>query len=562
MPFPAAGAALREAMGKTSGLTRSGIIDSLGERRDAEAVALLTGALTDQDPPVSSAAAAALGKIGTADAAAALAAAQAKAQGEDRIACGLALVQCADRLREAGQRDLAAQNYALLTQPTEAAVVRQAALRGVLQAAGPDAVQAIAQALADDDLLVRQAAAGQLRNLSDKAIRELAATLANLPADGQVALLAAIRARRDKSLAAVVLRAADSADPTVRIAAIRALGLVGDVTALPLLLQASTQEDPVGQAARQSLEILGDPRVDEEIARLTRAEQDPQRRVTWIGLIEVRRPAGGVALLLQEATHERPEVRSRAMSALANLAGPQDIAAMAAAVLRAEKGAERDNAEKAVMLAGQQIPDAEKRAAPVIMLLSQSNPADRAELLPLAGRIGGSEARREIQAALNSGDAALYEAGVRAISNWPDASVAGQLLELSQKAASPPHRLWALRAFIRVIALPSDLPDAQKLAMLQQALQRAERDEERTLVLQRVSAVRTVEALRFLLPYLDQPPLAQAAGASIAELGRHKELRDPNKAEFIPALEKVLKTSQDGTIQEQVRRYLQAAREG
>jgi hypothetical protein len=377
-----------------------------------------------------------------------------------------------------------------------------------------------------------------------------------------VALLAAIRTRRDKSLAAVVLRAADSADPAVRVAALRALGLVGDASALPRLLQASTRGDAVGQAARQSLEILCDPRVDEELARLTRAEPDSQRRVTWIGLVEARRSSGGVALLLQEATHERPEVRTRAMAALANLAGPQDIAAMAAAVLSADQGAERDNAEKAVMLAGQQIPDAEKRAEPVIEILKQASPAERAELLPLAGRIGGSAARREIQAALDSNDAATYEAGVRAISNWPDASVAGQLLELSQQAASPTHRLWALRAFIRVIALPSDIPDVRKLALLQQAMQRAERDEERTLVLQRVSAVRTVEALRFLLPYLDQPPLAQAAGASIAELGRHKELRDPNKAEFIPALEKVLKTSQDGTIQEQVRRYLQTAREG
>ena len=163
---------------------------------------------------------------------------------------------------------------------------------------------------------------------------------------------------------------------------------------------------------------------------------------------------------------------------------------------------------------------------------------------------------------MNSGDAELYEAGVRAICNWPDASVAEQLLELSEKAKSATHRLWALRAFIRVIALPSDMPDAEKLAMLKQAMERAERDEERNLVLQRASAVRTVEALRFLLPYLDQPSLAQTAGASITELGRHKELRDPNKAEFIPALERVLKTNKDGTILEQARRYIQAAKEG
>ena len=81
-------------------------------------------------------------------------------------------------------------------------------------------------------------------------------------------------------------------------------------------------------------------------------------------------------------------------------------------------------------------------------------------------------------------------------------------------------------------------------------------------MLQRASAVRTVEALRFLLPYLVQPSLAPTAGASITELGRHKELRDPNKAEFIPALEKVLKTNEYHGTLESARRYIQAAKEG
>ncbi|MHC4403713.1 MAG: HEAT repeat domain-containing protein [Planctomycetota bacterium] len=559
MPYPAAGAALREAVNRTSGLVKSGIIDSLGERRDADSGSILADALTDDDAQVRAAAATALGKIATTEAVKALAAAHAKAQGDDRTALGQGLVRCADRLWEAGSRDEAVAIYARLSRRTEARVVRMAALRGRLQAVGP---RATLVALAGDDPLVRQAAARRLRSLSDQALREVAAQMSALPVDGQMAILEAIRIRQDKSSAPLVFQAASSDDREVRIAAIRALGAVGDATALPLLIESSAQGDPVGNASLKSLSIICDPKVDEQIAKLLRAEKDPKRRSTWIGLVEARRPAGAVAWLLQEAAYDHPGVRSRAMAALANLAGPKDIAAMATAVLHAEKGAERDNAEKAVMLVCQQVPDAKKRAAPVINVLKRSRPADRAALLPLLGRIGGSAARREIQLALNSGDAQLYEAGVRAVCNWPDASVAEQLLELSEEAQSPSHRLWALRAFIRVIALPSDMPDAWKLARLKQAMEQAERDEERNLVLQRASAVRTVEALRFLLPYLQQPSTSQTAGASITELGRHEELRDPNKAEFIPALEKVIETNKDRATLERARRYLQAAKEG
>jgi HEAT repeat protein len=561
MPYPAAGAALREALGQTQGLTKVGVIGSLGQRRDAEAVDVLADCLADGDPVVRSAAAAALGKIAGPAAIDALNAAHAAAQGDDRAAVGRALLRCADRCGAAGQQDQAIPIYVKLMQPTESPAIRAAALRGYLRTTGSQQPRRISEALANEDAWARQAAAGCLADLSDPALAEVAAGLTDLPVDSQISVLAAIRLRGARSLAPLVLQAAESAEPAVRQAAVQALGIVGDAVALPLLLDASAAEGPLGAVARESLQIICDPQLDTEIVRRLRGEHDPTRRAKWIALVAARRPAGAVDLLLDQAAGDHPQVRSRAMAALANLAGPQHLAALAAAVLRAEKGAERDEAEKTVMLVSRRVPDAQQQAAAVIALVRRSAAADRAALLPLLGRIGGDQALQEIQSALESGEDALYEAGVRALCNWPDASVSAQLLELADTATSPAHRLWALRAFIRVIALPSDIPDADKLAMLRRAIERAERDDERHLVLQRVSAVRTVEALRFLLPYLDQPALAQAAGASIVELARHDGLRDPHRAEFTPALEHVLETQRDAAVCEQARRFLQAARD-
>ena len=66
--------------------------------------------------------------------------------------------------------------------------------------------------------------------------------------------------------------------------------------------------------------------------------------------------------------------------------------------------------------------------------------------------------------------------------------------------------------------------------------------------------------LRFVLPYVDQPALAEVACKSVADLAHHRELRDPNKAEFRPALEKVQQTSKDRLVLERVKRYLNAMR--
>ncbi len=231
---------------------------------------------------------------------------------------------------------------------------------------------------------------------------------------------------------------------------------------------------------------------------------------------------------------------------------------MIAVVLKTAKGPPRDQVEKAVMLVCQQVPNAAWRAEPVLAAMDCASAADRAALLPLAGRIGGPAVRQAVQAALESPDPLLYEAGLRAICNWPDASVADQLLKLSQAEKSQEHRLWALRAFVRVAALPSKKPDAEKLAMLEQAMQLAGREEDRGLILQRAAAVRTLQTLRFVAPYLDQPGLAQSACKSVVELAHHKELLNPNKAEFAPALKKVIAISKDPTLVELARRYLES----
>lgn len=240
MPYPTAGAALREAAGKTVGLTRSGLIDSLGERREAEAVPMLAAALGDTDSQVRAAAATALGKIGTAKAADSLFAVYSKAEGDDKAVFGLAFLRCIDRLPV--QKDpkgfkeffSVVGRLALLealSKPNEPLVVRTAALRAFVQSAGPDGGEAIAEALADENPLMRQAAAGELPNLSDAALREVAAKMADFAAAEQIAVLAAIRIRQDKSLAPIVLKAAGAEDPWVQVAAIRALGIVGDASA-------------------------------------------------------------------------------------------------------------------------------------------------------------------------------------------------------------------------------------------------------------------------------------------------------------------------------------------
>jgi HEAT repeat protein len=562
MPSSSARAALREALGKATGLPRAGIIDSLGQCGDRLAVPVIAADLTSKDLTLVAAAATALGKIesGTLEASKLLISARRDVSDATRIKIDDGLLICADRLgkMKVAQVGVADEIYTLLSRPSEPRRIQLAARRGQMRIAGPRAAAVIARSLADGDPLVRKAAAAELSSLSDAELGSISGSLSELPAESQTAVLAAIRIHGSGLTLPAVLAATKSPHESVCLAAAQALSTVGDVTALPALTELAAAEGQLGQTARQTLEAICGPKIDEQIFTALRAEKDPTRRAAWIVVVQARRPAGAVSLLLGEAGQQEPLVATCALAALAKLAPPSDISALVTVLLKTEKGPVRDEAERAVRAVCLQIPDVGKRAQPVLATYRVASPADRLVLLPLLGRIGGDEARSLIHAALGSKDSAVYEAGMRAISNWPSAEVADQLLRLAQTCELPVHRQWALYAFVRVVSLPGGTSNAEKLARLKQAMQLSRTDHERRWVIERAAAVRAVETLRFLVPYIGQPVFGEQACRSVVELAHHKELRDPNRQEFAAALKNVLATAKDTITRERAKRYIEA----
>jgi hypothetical protein len=112
-----------------------------------------------------------------------------------------------------------------------------------------------------------------------------------------------------------------------------------------------------------------------------------------------------------------------------------------------------------------------------------------------------------------------------------------------------------LRALIRIAPLPDGRTQDQKLDLLKKAIAMCTRDAERSLAVQRAAAIRTVETLRFLMPYVDQSGFAQQACQSIVELAHDRTLREPNKEEFDQALDRVIETSRDPIVIDRAQRY-------
>ncbi|MFP6767057.1 MAG: HEAT repeat domain-containing protein, partial [Planctomycetaceae bacterium] len=114
IPGEEASSALREATDSLEGNLLVGTINSIGVRRDADAVPLLATRLQDKDPEVASAAAVALGRIGNAAATESLRKALAGTPFNVRSAVAEGCVLCAERMHAEGNSAEAVEIYDII----------------------------------------------------------------------------------------------------------------------------------------------------------------------------------------------------------------------------------------------------------------------------------------------------------------------------------------------------------------------------------------------------------------------------------------------------------------
>jgi len=156
MPEPEAGAALRAALGKVRGDLKLGVIASLGERGEPEAVPLLAPLAASQDEALARAAIRALARIGGKAAAEALGRLSPPASLEPAWAD--ACLRTADDLAEAGDVAAAVRLYKRFTGADQPLVIRMAAVRGLARAQKAEAVPMLLEMLGKEKGALRSPA--------------------------------------------------------------------------------------------------------------------------------------------------------------------------------------------------------------------------------------------------------------------------------------------------------------------------------------------------------------------------------------------------------------------
>ena len=531
IPGDAPLAAMRQKMAKAPRDLLIGLINTLGERRDAKAVGPIAGHLVGADAVVAGACLDALGKIGGPAAVKAIAAAEGKLADELRAPLAGALLRCGESLLAAGNTAEAAAIYQKLSRRDQPEHVRTAAFPGLVACRKDRAAALLKDALTGGDPALQSAAIRCARTAGAETLtRILAAQLPNLPPAIQVQMLDALAARGDRAALPAVMAAAGSETPAVHLAALAALGGLGNADTAAYLAGLAAKADGAAQrVARTSLARLEGADIDAAMMRLIGKGEPAVRREVIIA-IKARGDRSAVPALLKAAEDADPTVAREALKALRDLADATDVAALLQLHAKPASAGLRADIENALVTISRRTDTVDRAVATVARSLSDAGAPQRASLLRVLGRLGGEASLKAVRAALKDDNAEVRDAAIGALAEWADGSALDDLLAVARSARQVRPKVLALRGFARLASQAADREPDALVRMFADAMGLADRPDEKKALLGALGGVHCVAAMQLAASHLADAAVADEAALATVQIAEAIWRHHPNEA--------------------------------
>ncbi|MBM83358.1 MAG: hypothetical protein CMJ78_22580 [Planctomycetaceae bacterium] len=505
--------ALRKASETLEGRQLVGVINSIGNRRDAGAVELLVKRLNGKDVTAGSVAAVALGKIANQPAREALKSALAVANDDLRNAVAEGYVLCAEKLHRDGKATAAVAVYEEIRQAKLPKQRIVEATRGAILARGQEGLPLLLETLRSDDKKMFQLALGTVREFPGSDVDAALAKELNSAAPARAELIVqAMADRSDTVLLAAVLKSAEQGDAVVRLSAINALQRVGDVSCLaPLVKIATGNDESLAVAANETLTVLRGESVNKQVLAMV-ADADG---ATYRLLIELigQRLIKAVPVLKKALASNDSETRAAALMSLGATVPLDQLGLLIDQVLSPDHAADLPAATNALRTASVRMPDRDACATELAKAVSKAKTETKSTLLEIISEVGGAKSLGTLATAAKSDSDALQDTASRLLGKWNGVDAAPVLLDLASTAPAGKYRIRALRGYLG-LARKFSMPPRQRADMCNKAMKVATRTTEQKLALDVLKIHPSVPGLRLAAAARKNPKLSDHAKAT------------------------------------------------
>ena len=563
IPGSAADTALRDALGKLEGRLLIGVINSIAVRRDVRAVDALTRKLDDANADVASAAAIALGHIGGEQATKALTQSLTDAPIDVRSAVAQGCILCAEWYLARNGNDDAIELYDKVRRAEVPEQRQLEAIRGAILARGSAGIPLLIQQLRSSDKERLSIGLRTARELPGRDVTEaLAAELDRLSPYRRPMLLLALADRKDSFVIPTVTKAAQSDQKNLRIMAINILINLGDVSCVPILLEAATEDDTeLEEAAMETLVRLPGKEVDADLlARLSQAQDESKRILIVLAgqrQIGEARPAVTSSLYDTDAG-----IRKEAVRTIGIIGQEQQTADLVKLLQNTDGSSERADIRKSLLsISGR----CGQKCIPYLRPLTRSsnNEFQMIGLRALA-IIGGPEALSTVKSAIKSSEPAVQDEAVRILStwpnNWPQDDEAGQaLLVLATSAEKMSHQVLGLRGYFQYIRGSKKISSEQKVDVVKDMWSLIKRPEEKRGAVAVLGDVPSSSSLELLIKLAGDSAIAEEAYSAMVSVAS-RNIPGVSQDKRREVLQTVVDKSQNNGIRMRARRALRRIR--
>lgn len=526
----AASAALRNALPDAPAAVQIGLIGSLGELRDTSAVKAIGKLAKNDDAALSAAAITALGKIADKRAIKTLRKIEPRAETKQAYL---------DAIVQAGQRAGASSGLALFEKAlaSDSTQHRVAGLLGVLAIDASKGAALFASAVTGTDAALRDGALSAAAIVPGKELTDaLVGVLGQLEAPAQAQLINVLGARGDRDASAAVVALLDSDDEGVKNASRAAMSKLGNAAIASDMIKMAAKAENADAMIKIVAHMEGNDIDGVIIAALAAG---PERMVA-LKVVSTRGIVSDCDAVLKCLGDADLAVQEKGWKVLGMVGGVNQIAPMMGALIAVKDAGLQDKAANAVVRAFSLVADKGSAYAHVQAQYDTANDRVKKHILKMASMAGTPGAAANVEAALASGNADLYDVALRNLADWPNESVASRLLELAKAASTETQRIIALRGLLRIAGMKeARLSVGQRVTMLKAAGEVAERVEEKKQIIGALRGQHDPVSLEALLVFAANDALLLNVDDAIRALSGH--LAAGNKEAVANALGTVLK---------------------
>ena len=336
--------------------------------------------------------------------------------------------------------------------------------------------------------------------------------------------------------------------PEVRLAAINALGILGDATMVPLLgvcrclRDAARNKRPPGWrwsncgAAIPPRRCSGScPRAKPEVqAEFARALGDRSDKAAVPKLVELAREGSGSA-------------SKAALQALVVLVDDSQVGLMVQFVVEAKTDTARADAAEALNSACHQIQTRRGRVniEPLVEGLATARLSARIALLPVCSGLIDPKVRAALRAAVAATDPQVRAAAIRALCDTCDPELLPDVVKIACGAPEENFRTLAIRACVRLTTQEETikLPVKEQIEPLKTILATTLSADQKRVVLAGLAEIPDLAALKLAEPMLDEAAIQLEAAKAVTKIASALPYAQAKQRQ--PALKKVLATTTD-----------------